>query len=459
MMSDVILKFEEIKFTIKKNSKSIVVLFAFLVVVNMLYFKLNLNIDNELNNYIIIGLNLVVIGIWLLYNFTYVFSLGIKKEKRFMAIFRFNGNDIKKYDLIRDKFLSKLKRELLDKGIVVKYVEFRGKDKSKGIQKIYKKSYSCIVFDVEESTGKIDNIWSYVLKLDSINSKIAANMPEKMKISFKNDMSLSIEKYYKITENNSIIDIEIHKALLEMGILYLTSIVYIITNKVEECYLCLQELEKMMNSIELSNSRSFNYIKIEINKRYLELYAEVIRQFFNEPDEFSKKHIDLFLSDLYVRTINLKNKIPKKMFEEFLNDYYSSKIMRVYKTNGVAPAKEVYNEWYKSSMPKNYYQTLDYAFLLAHEKKYYESIKVYKNCFKNQIIEPHVITEILSFISNDKINEKDYPNIFCECIINMQAADKSIAYEDLDILRREKYCLYELICNELGCTLINDKRY
>lgn len=460
MAVDVTLKFDELKFAIKKNSKSIFLLLACIFAADISYFKLIFDIKISFNIYLFVGINLALIIVWILYNFTHLFSLGIKKTEKFMAVFRFNGNDIKKYDLIRDTFLSKLKSELLNKGIVVKYIDSKGKKDNKEIQKIYNKATSCVVFDIEESTGKIDNVWSYILKVDDVNSKIAAYMPEGMIDSFKRDMHMSIERYYKITDNNSINDIDKHKSLLEMGIMYLAIIVYIVTGKVEDCYSCLQELEKLINSMELSNNTSFKYIKIELNKRYLELYAEVIRMFFggNSEEEFIKKNIDIFIEDSYKRVMLLKNKAPKKVFEDYLNDYYSTKIMRVYKTKGVKHARIIYEEWYKSDIYKNYYQTLDNAFLLAHEGKYQESIKVYKKCFKTQIIKPSVITEVLTFISNDKYSDTDYPNIFCECIINILAADRSIAYQDLEILKEGAFSLYELIDSELGYMFSNNKR-
>ena len=303
-----------------------------------------------------------------------------------------------------------------------------------------------ILFIIEEIEAKKNGDNFYRFNIKKVHFLSNANIIYKEELYYKltNDIANAMNQYIEIYEKNNYDDSEIESNSLAYQIMYIISILYIISPTPEKAFKLLDELSYSINK---SQKRNLRYIKKALPYRYIDTYINIILKITT----FQKYYCDILILDNlkeYVKNAEnhlnreFKNsRIKKSDYIEYKDILLNYKAIVQYEEKTIEDAilsiKKI------TSKPCNILVTqLNLAFLYGNKKEYDLSYEYYSKVLKNSDLNEekytNTINEVLDFI-NIRLDKNPYDEglKFCSALTNIFFADKELGKEDLKNLAKK----------------------
>lgn len=359
--------------------------------------------------------------------------------------FLINTSILKGENFEKEMFFKKFYENTKDKFKIIIYDKIKVPS-DESIIKFLQSHNLNILFIIEEIEAKKNGDNFYRFNIKKVHFLSNANIIYKEELYYKltNDIANAMNQYIEIYEKNNYDDSEIESNSLAYQIMYIISILYIISPTPEKAFKLLDELSYSINK---SQKRNLRYIKKALPYRYIDTYINIILKITT----FQKYYCDILILDNlkeYVKNAEnhlnreFKNsRIKKSDYIEYKDILLNYKAIVQYEEKTIEDAilsiKKI------TSKPCNILVTqLNLAFLYGNKKEYDLSYEYYSKVLKNSDLNEekytNTINEVLDFI-NIRLDKNPYDEglKFCSALTNIFFADKELGKEDLKNLAKQ----------------------
>ena len=205
--------------------------------------------------------------------------------------FLINTSILKGENFEKEMFFKKFYENTKDKFKIIIYDKIKVPS-DESIIKFLQSHNLNILFIIEEIEAKKNGDNFYRFNIKKVHFLSNANIIYKEELYYKltNDIANAMNQYIEIYEKNNYDDSEIESNSLAYQIMYIISILYIISPTPEKAFKLLDELSYSINK---SQKRNLRYIKKALPYRYIDTYINIILKITT----FQKYYCDILILD------------------------------------------------------------------------------------------------------------------------------------------------------------------